>query len=67
MSKTSLQERKPGGRICVGEIEASDFGIEKIERESISHSGFGHVILLGELWIAKLEFRSHKHREIGVR
>ena len=67
MSKRSMQERNTARRNCDGEIEASDFGIEKIERESISHSGFGHVILLGELWTSKLEFRSHNSREIAVR
>ena len=33
--------KKTRERICLGEIDASEFGIEKSERESISHAGFG--------------------------
>ena len=49
MSKRSVQERKPGEDSVLDEIGASEFGIEKIGRESSSHAGFGHITQSGEL------------------
>ena len=55
LSKRQMLERKPGEERMDGKIEASEFGIEKNERKSFSHAGFGHLI----------QPRSHKHRENG--
>ena len=50
-------------KTCGGEFEANvEFTIE--ERELISDAGFGCFVQPGELWNAKLEFRSFKHQEI---
>ena len=54
--------KKTRRRTCGGEFESNEFGIK--ERESIPDAGFGYSMQPGELWNAKLEFTSFKHREI---
>ena len=56
MSKRSVDAgKRTGRRACGGKIEASEFDIKKIERESISHAGFRYIMKPGELW-HELEF-----------
>ena len=46
MRKLLKNTRGPGGwpGTCVCEIEASEFGIEKSERESVTDAGFGYIM-----------------------
>ena len=38
-------------RTCVGEIEASKFDVKKVDRESVSHAGFGFFMQPGEILV----------------